>query len=711
MAKSLSTHSTPGSIASKVSNPGNSTDTATTSANAIAASAASENAGNHDEALVLAAEAAAALLEGEEGVHDMMVPMGLLEEVPTNVQNVAPALEEGEQHIADDEEDIGEEHDLESPGNIHLQEVDENEESLLAGWTSYHEANEEGESDEHGENENVPDVDTELEPNNYGPLGPVSQVRSFETKFPQTAEVTSAHSNFLSYYYSNQAAEAHALEARRASRKKKRKSDGSDSDDSDDSDDERSVVEEDSEEEVEDKVDEGTKSDDDGREKDETADGDNADRDGESVERKVDGEGKSQEVEKVVTMRDFCSKYPKPDAKPRGRKKNQSDEDAGHYSDSEPKEGEEVTTNETNEKKMNSSDSHELQKEGGIEAKNTEAETGTNGDEDGDVVEAVADGDETKNDGLQVEVIDGQIVVAESSLLANSENRKTTEQIDKEFGSVIEDDSSSQIGAIQAKYDSFLDVPRASNARWSADETKRFYHAMRQCGTDFSMMEMIMPGRKRAQLKKKFKVESRKNPRLVDLALDPRCKIKLDLSLFGQDLEIPDEVPPIGVTPSDSPSPGPCNSKKEEQSTAEFGRRLGSGLSYDNQNPFHGNNAGRGGQKSERAFDHIFNEENEEIIEEVVEDEEPENLSTNEKFTTKSVLSEVKDKQVSLSKSVTSVSKEKPKSNTTLSATKSQPKEEVLSIVPLTPGMQKNSAKKKTRFKVKPKPSKKTGKK
>jgi hypothetical protein len=29
------------------------------------------------------------------------------------------------------------------------------------------------------------------------------------------------------------------------------------------------------------------------------------------------------------------------------------------------------------------------------------------------------------------------------------------------------------------------------------------------------------------QLKRKFKVESRKNPRLVDMALDPKCKVKL----------------------------------------------------------------------------------------------------------------------------------------------------------------------------------------
>ncbi|KAL7469026.1 hypothetical protein ACHAXS_009270 [Conticribra weissflogii] len=563
-AKSITTISNPGNIASEaskqnISSPRSKKNTAT--GNAIvttAADTASENAGSSDDALVLAAEAAAALLEGKEGVENMIVPIGLLEEVPTNVEHVAPALE-GKQNMAEGEVDFGHEHDLGSSVNIYENEVDKKQESLFGLGTSDDEAYEEDDLHEDDENEDVP----ELEPNNNceGPLGPISQVRSFETKIPQTAEVTSTHSNFLAYYYSNQAAEVHALEARRGSRKKRSRSDGSDSEDSDDSDEERSVVEEDSEEEKE-KLREDTKSDDAGSEKDNAARDDNANQDGEE-----DGEGKMEEVQKVVTMKDFCSKYPKRDAKPRGREKSQSEEEADHSSSAERKEGEGVTNND----RTNASNSNHEQNEEDIEVENAEAGSDKNANE---VDKGDRDEVEAKNDGPQVEVIDGQIVVAESSLLANPENRKTTEQIDKEFGSVVEDDSSSHVGVIQARYDSFLDVPRASNARWSAEETKRFYYAMRQCGTDFSMMQMIMPGRKRAQLKNKFKVESRKNPRLVDLALDPRCKIKLDLSQFGEDLEIPDEVPPIGVTPSDSPSPGASDSKKEEQSNADLQRKV-----------------------------------------------------------------------------------------------------------------------------------------
>lgn len=37
--------------------------------------------------------------------------------------------------------------------------------------------------------------------------------------------------------------------------------------------------------------------------------------------------------------------------------------------------------------------------------------------------------------------------------------------------------------------------------RWTPDETRRFYMALRQCGTDFTTMELMFPHRDRAQLK------------------------------------------------------------------------------------------------------------------------------------------------------------------------------------------------------------------
>ena len=124
----------------------------------------------------------------------------------------------------------------------------------------------------------------------------------------------------------------------------------------------------------------------------------------------------------------------------------------------------------------------------------------------------------------------GFIVIDQASLLINPESRQSTSQIDAELGgdAVIEEgENDGRLGAIQARYDAFTTNPRTVPTRWSAKETRAFYDALRQCGTDFGLVQMFCVGRTRMQLKRKFKVESRKNPRLVDMALDPKCKVKL----------------------------------------------------------------------------------------------------------------------------------------------------------------------------------------
>jgi transcription factor TFIIIB component B'' len=132
----------------------------------------------------------------------------------------------------------------------------------------------------------------------------------------------------------------------------------------------------------------------------------------------------------------------------------------------------------------------------------------------------------------------GLIVIEQASLLPNPESRQTTAQIDAELGNTVVDEgeTTDRLGAIESRYDSYTSVPRTTPARWSAKETRSFYNALRQCGTDFELMQMYCLGRTRVQLKRKYKIESRTNPRLVDMALDPKCKMRLDLSVFGDKL-------------------------------------------------------------------------------------------------------------------------------------------------------------------------------
>lgn len=54
---------------------------------------------------------------------------------------------------------------------------------------------------------------------------------------------------------------------------------------------------------------------------------------------------------------------------------------------------------------------------------------------------------------------------------------------------------------------------------WTERDTIRFYRALNQCGTDFSMMQSLFPHRTRQELKAKFKREDRKNPEMISKVL------------------------------------------------------------------------------------------------------------------------------------------------------------------------------------------------
>ena len=54
---------------------------------------------------------------------------------------------------------------------------------------------------------------------------------------------------------------------------------------------------------------------------------------------------------------------------------------------------------------------------------------------------------------------------------------------------------------------------------------------LQQCGTDFTMMLTLFPGRTQKQLKNKFRKENKERPALVSKALNP--KIAKPLSAFS----------------------------------------------------------------------------------------------------------------------------------------------------------------------------------
>lgn len=55
--------------------------------------------------------------------------------------------------------------------------------------------------------------------------------------------------------------------------------------------------------------------------------------------------------------------------------------------------------------------------------------------------------------------------------------------------------------------------------QWTKDETLKFYKCLMNFGTDFSMIGQYFLGRTRAQIKRKYKTEEKKNPELINGAL------------------------------------------------------------------------------------------------------------------------------------------------------------------------------------------------
>ena len=124
--------------------------------------------------------------------------------------------------------------------------------------------------------------------------------------------------------------------------------------------------------------------------------------------------------------------------------------------------------------------------------------------------------------GPQVEFVNGNIVLKESSLVLPDASAE------EEFEEQEEGAHST------ATYFSFL--KRKHGSKWGFEETWLYYKALRQCGTEFSLMQSFFPGRTRKQLKQKYIKEEREHPELIRRTLDHSMPLELDpfRAQFGQ---------------------------------------------------------------------------------------------------------------------------------------------------------------------------------
>eukprot|EP01039_Chlorochromonas_danica_P004113 gene4114-4507_t len=163
--------------------------------------------------------------------------------------------------------------------------------------------------------------------------------------------------------------------------------------------------------------------------------------------------------------------------------------------------------------------------------------------------------DNTKKDlGPRVEVIDGKIVIKESSLTIDplGENKD-----DQEYEEVVEGLHAG------SRYSSYSH--RKQGRTWGLEETRLFYQALRQCGTEFSMMQSFFPHRTRRELKLKFFREERSHPELIKEVLNTQLPLELvpfEVSL-GKEIVIPPkeeqsntaEIPSISATAGNEGDP------------------------------------------------------------------------------------------------------------------------------------------------------------
>lgn len=69
---------------------------------------------------------------------------------------------------------------------------------------------------------------------------------------------------------------------------------------------------------------------------------------------------------------------------------------------------------------------------------------------------------------------------------------------------------------------------REKPERWDETETSEFYKALSQWGTDFNLITQLFPGRSRRQIKAKFKLEERRNPGKIHLAILRKLPVDID---------------------------------------------------------------------------------------------------------------------------------------------------------------------------------------
>ncbi|KAI8720777.1 SANT domain-containing protein [Fusarium sp. LHS14.1] len=128
--------------------------------------------------------------------------------------------------------------------------------------------------------------------------------------------------------------------------------------------------------------------------------------------------------------------------------------------------------------------------------------------------------------GPQFRIVDGQIVVDQSSLTVDRHARAAAANGDMEI--VEENDFTRLITS-----NSFMNTSKLRGPNiWTDAETELFYRGLRMFGTDFEMISKMFPGKQRRHVKLKYNREERHCPRRIDAAVVGEKTVKMNLDEY-----------------------------------------------------------------------------------------------------------------------------------------------------------------------------------
>lgn len=125
--------------------------------------------------------------------------------------------------------------------------------------------------------------------------------------------------------------------------------------------------------------------------------------------------------------------------------------------------------------------------------------------------------------GIDFDIIDGQIMINQSSLVINQHAAEGDVQLE-----TVEEDEFTHLTTSA----SYMRPSRTMGTNhWDDEDTEKFYTYLKMFGTDFETISHMFPGKNRRQIKLKFNREEKQRPNRVNAAIMARGEKRVTIDL------------------------------------------------------------------------------------------------------------------------------------------------------------------------------------